>query len=100
MEFQFGQGIDCCENLFGARADSLRHLEEDAVNLDELFFEQADQFIVLLNRFQRFDEYGLAAGTGSVDYALHAAFLLDLHRDDEALAADGDELVLHGAAFG
>jgi hypothetical protein len=35
-----------------------------------------------------------------VNYALDAAFLLDLDGDDEAFAADGDEFVLHGAAFG
>ena len=36
----------------------------------------------------------------AVDDALHAALLLDLDGDDEALAADGDQFVLHGAAFG
>ena len=100
MEFQFGQGIDGCENLSGARADALRHLEEDAVNLGQFFVEQAHQFVVLLDRFEGFDEYGLAAGTGAVDHALHAALLLDFYGDDEALTADGDQFVLHGAAFG
>ena len=38
--------------------------------------------------------------TGAVDHALHAPALLGLHGNDEALAADGDEFVLHGAAFG
>ena len=33
-------------------------------------------------------------------HALHAAFLLDFDRDHKALAADGDQFVLHGAAFG
>jgi len=44
----------------------------------------------LVDGFQRFDEDGLAAGAGSVDYALDAAFLLDFDGDDEALASDGD----------
>ena len=70
------------------------------MNLAELFFEQADQFVVLLDGFQRLDEDGLAAGAGAVDHALHAAFLLDFDGDDEALAADGDQFVLHRAAFG
>ena len=35
-----------------------------------------------------------------MDYALHAAFLLDFDGDDEAFAADGDEFILHRAAFG
>ena len=35
-----------------------------------------------------------------MDHALHAAFLLDFYGDDEAFAADGDQFVLHRAAFG
>ena len=73
---------------------------EDAVDLALLVFEQADEFVVLLDGFQGFDEDGLAAGAGSVDDALDAAFLLGFHGDDEAVAADGDEFVLQGAAFG
>src|SRR5215469_17743982 len=34
-----------------------------------------------------------------MDNALHPSFLLDLDRDHETLAADGNELILHGAAF-
>ena len=62
--------------------------------------EQADEVVVLLDGFERFHEDGLSAGTGSVDDALDAALLFDFDRNDEALAADGDELVLDGAAFG
>src|ERR1035441_203455 len=70
------------------------------MDLGLFFIEQPDEFVVLLDGFERLDEYGLSAGTGAVDYALDAAFLLDFHRDDETLAADGDEFVLDGAAFG
>ena len=70
------------------------------MNLGEFFFQQADEFVVLLDGFEGLDEDGLAAGAGAVDYALHAALLLDFDGDDEAFAADGDEFVLHGAAFG
>ena len=66
----------------------------------QLLFEQANEFVVLLDGFQRLDEYGLAAGAGAVDDSLHAAFLLDLYGDDEAFAADGDQFVLDRAAFG
>ena len=81
-------------------SDLARHVKQDAMNLGQLFVEQADQFIILLDGFQRFDEYGLAAGAGAMDNALHAAFLLDLYGDDEALAADGDQFILRCAAFG
>src|SRR5208337_4377750 len=33
-------------------------------------------------------------------HALHAAFLLDFDRDHKTLAANGNEFILHGAAFG
>ena len=70
------------------------------MNFGQLFFEQADQFVVLLDGFEGLDENGLAAGAGAVHDALHAALLFDFDGDDEAFAADGDEFVLHGAAFG
>ena len=100
LEFQFGEDFDGGENFFGVRADLAGHFDEDAMNLDELFFEQADEFVVLLDGFKRLDVDGLAAGAGAVDDALHAAFLLDFDGDHETLAADGDEFVLDGAAFG
>ena len=70
------------------------------MNLDEFFFEQPDEFVVLLDGLHRLDKHGLSAGACAVDDALYAAFLLDLDWDDEALAADGDEFVLNRAAFG
>ncbi len=81
-------------------ADAAGHLEQNAMDLRLLFVEQAHQLVVLLDGLERLDEDGLAAGAGAVDDALHAALLLDFHRNHEALAADGDEFVLHGAAFG
>ncbi len=70
------------------------------MNLGELFVEQADEFVILIDGFEGFDVDGLAARAGAVDDSLYAAFLLDLDGDDEAFAADGDEFVLHGPAFG
>src|SRR5713101_2400975 len=71
-------------------ADAPSHLQQDAVNLRQFFVEQPYQFIVLFNRLQGLDEYGLAARTGSVHDALHAAFLLNLYGDDKAFPTDGD----------
>src|SRR5271167_5024078 len=69
-------------------ADAAGHFEEDAMNLGELFVEQADEFVILLDGFQGFDVDGLATGAGAVNYALDAAFLLNFDGDDEAFAAD------------
>ena len=100
LEFQFAQDFYCGEDGAGLGADSGGHFEQDAVNFGQLFFEQADEFVVLLDGFEGLDENGLAAGAGAVNDAVDAALLLDFDGDDEAFAADGDEFVLQGAAFG
>ena len=53
----------------------------------------------MLDGLERLDEDGLSAGACAVNYALDAALLLNFYRDDETFAADGDELILHRAAF-
>ena len=95
LEFEFGQDVGGGQDRVGVFSDLARHLQQDAMDLGLLFIQQADQFVVLLDGFERLDKDGLSAGTGAVNYALHAAFLLDFYRDDETLAADGDEFVLH-----
>ena len=100
LEFKFGQDLRGGQDRVRVFSDVARHLQQDAMNLGLFFIQQADQFVVLLDGFEGLDKYCLSAGTGAVDHALHAAFLLDFDRDHEALAADGDQFVLHGAAFG
>ena len=99
LQFQFGEHFGSCENRIGADADALRHLQQDAVNLGLFFVKQAHQFVVLLDGFERLDENGLPAGTGSVNHALDAAFLFDFDGNNETLATDGDQFVLDSAAF-
>src|SRR5580704_7786514 len=70
------------------------------MNFSLLFIQQAHEVVVLLNGLDGFDEDRLAARTTAMDHARNAALLLDLDRDHEALAADGDEFVLDGATFG
>ncbi len=77
-----------------------RHLDEDAVHLGLLLVEQADEFVVLLDRLERLDIYGLAAAAGAVHHTRDAALELCLHRDDEALAANRDEVFLRRALAG
>ena len=43
------------------------------MDLGLFVIEQAHEFVVLLDRFQGLDEYGLSAGAGAVNHALHAA---------------------------
>src|SRR5260221_760389 len=100
LKFEFGEGIGGDQDCIRVLADLARHLEEDAMNLGLFFIQQADEFVVLLDWFERLEQEGLSAGTCAVDDSLHAAYLLDFYPDDETLAADGDEFILHGAAFG
>ena len=77
-----------------------RHLDEDAVHFCLLFVEQADEFVILIDRLERLDIYGLAAAAGAVHHTRDAAFELCLHRNDEALAANRDEVFLCRALAG
>src|ERR1019366_4279711 len=100
LEFEFGEDVGGGQDRVGVFSDVARHLQQDAMNLGEFFIQQAHQFVVLLDGFERLDKNGLSAGTGAVHDALHAALLLDFHRNHKTLAADGDQFVLHGPAFG
>jgi len=52
------------------------------MDLGLFFIQQADQ-VVFCSMVRAAHEDGLPAGTGAVDHALHAAFLLDFHRYDK-----------------
>ncbi len=96
----FGEDGGPAENGGGELGELPGHVQEDAVNLGLFFFEEADEVVVELDGFEGLDVDGLTGGAGSVDDALDAAFPLGFDGDDEALAADGDEVVLGAAAFG
>ena len=70
------------------------------MDLREFFIEHPYQFVVLLDGFKRFDKYSLSARTGAVHHALYTPFLFHLDRNYKALAADGNQIILHRAAFG
>ena len=70
------------------------------MNLRQFLIEQPHQFVVLLDGFEWLDEDRLPARTRAVHHTLHAAFLLDFHRDYKTLAANGYEFFLHRAALG
>ncbi len=100
LQFQLSEHLDRGQDCARLLTDVAGHGEQYAMNLSQLFVEQAYQFVILLDRFQRLDEHGLAAGTCAMHHALHAAFLFNFHGDNKALAADGYQFVLHGAALG
>src|ERR1700732_2949870 len=81
-------------------ADEAGEGDEDAVDLGLFFFEQADEFVVLLDGFERLDVDRLPGRAGAVDDPGNFALLLGLDGDDEAVAADGDEVILSLAVAG
>ena len=99
LQLQLRQHVDGLQNRVGVFPDPACHLQQDAVDLGQFVIQQPHQFVVLFDRLQRLDKYGLPAGTGAVDDALHPALLLDFDRDNEAFAADRDQFILHRAAF-
>src|SRR5262249_55242213 len=99
LEFELRENLNGGEDVPGVFADFSRHLGEDAMDLGLFFIEQAHQFVVLFDSLKWFHEDGLTARTGTVDDALHAALLLHLNGDNKAFSANGDQFVLHCAAF-
>src|SRR6266853_4085325 len=100
LQLDFGHHVSGGGDGFTVLAQALGHLLQDAPDFGLLFFQQTDEIVVLLNGFQRLDKHGLAAGAGAVHHAINTLTLLGFYGDDEALTADGDQLVLDGAAFG
>ncbi len=97
--FDFGEDAGAEVDCRGVFAERTSHRNENSMNLGLLFIEQADELVVLLDGFKRFDEYGLSGRRRTVDDAGHLAFELGFDRDDESVAADGDEIFLGAAAF-
>src|SRR5262249_3583354 len=54
----------------------------------------------LFDGLERLNENSLAAGARAVNHAVDALPLLGLHRNDEALAANGNQLLLNRAILG
>ena len=84
----------------GVLAESAGHGDEDAVDLGLFFVEEADELVVLLDGFEGFHEDGLAGRRRAVNDAGNLALELGFDGNDEAVAANGDEVVLGAAAFG
>ena len=80
-------------------AQPVGHFQQDAVDFAHLLFGEPDQLVVEVDGFERLDEERVAAGAGAMDDAVELAPLSRDHGDDEALVADGDELLLQNAFF-
>ena len=99
LQFQLRQDLDRLRQGVGVLAQTAGHLQQNAMNLRLLVFQQPHQIVVLLDGLQRLDENGLPAGRCAVGHALYASALLNFYGNDEALTANGDQFFLHRAAF-
>jgi len=88
------QDASAGDERFGVGSDEAGESDKDAVDLGLLFFEQPNQFVVLLDGFKRFNVDGLSGRAGAVNHAGDLALLLGFDGDDKAVPADGDEVVL------
>ena len=70
------------------------------MDLRLLLIEQPDQLVVLLDGLKRLDKHRLARRRRAMNDAGNLPLELRLDRDDEAVAANGDQLVLRAAAVG
>ena len=104
-----GAGLKCidqCQNarafdyLVSVAADLAGERNEYAMNLSLLFFNEAHEFVVLLDGFERLNIDCLPGGTGAVDDAADAPLQLGTDGNNEAVAANGDEIFLGGAVAG
>ena len=95
-----GENARAFDESGGVAADLAGEGDEDAMDLGLLFFDEADEFVVLLDGFERLDVDGLAGGAGAVDDAGDAALEFAADGNDEAVAANGDEVFLRGAFDG
>ncbi len=86
----FGAFYEGC----GVAADLAGEGDEDAVDFCLFFFDEADELVVLLDGFERFDVDSLPGGTDPVNDTGDAALEFAADGDDEAVAADGDEVFL------
>ena len=100
------QAVDQGEHAraFHQRLGVAAHLagegDKDAVNLALLLFQQSDQFVVLLDGFQRLHINSEARRACPVHYARDAPLELCANGNHEAVAANGDDIVLRGAVRG
>src|SRR6185312_5446594 len=74
-----------------------RESDENTMDFRLLFLEEADELVVLLDGFKRFHINRLSRRAGAVNDAGDTALKLAAHGNDEALAADGDDVVLRRA---
>src|SRR3977135_4635216 len=61
LELEFGEDVGSGQNRIRVLSDLARHLEEDAMDLGLFFIQQAHEFVVLLDGFERLNEDGLSA---------------------------------------
>ncbi len=100
MRICLGKNRSAQDQRVRLRGDRSRHSHQDTVNFALLLIQQPSQLVVVLDGLHRFDKYGLAARARAVNHTSNLAFEFGFHRNDEALAAHGNQRVLGAAILG
>ena len=100
------QTVNECENAGasdetdGIAADLTSERDKDAMDFSLLLFDEANEFVVLLDGFEGLDVDRLPGRAGTVDDTGDAAFEFAANGDDESVTPDGDEVFLGCAVAG
>src|SRR2546423_9623186 len=99
LQFKFRKHLDGDSDFPSTLSNLARHLQQNAMHLSQFVFQQAYQFVVLLDRLQWLYENCLAAGTCPMHHALHASFVFSLDRNNEAFTPHCHSFPLLGSAL-
>jgi len=70
------------------RAQLVRDFAQDPEDLALFFFMEANEFVVKVDRFKRFDKQRLSAAARPMDNSVDATLLTRNHRDDEPIVSN------------
>src|SRR5262249_16620279 len=74
LKLNFCKHVDRLLQRLSMFRDASRHFEKNAMNFRVLLLQQAHEFVVLLDGFERLDEDRLSAGTGTVNDSVTRRF--------------------------
>src|SRR5947209_11471103 len=99
QQLEAAERIHRRRDLAGVLAQQIRELAQNAVHFPELFFAQADQFVIEIDGFERLHKQRVPAAAGAVNDPVRLALLARHHRHHETIVADRDEVFLQRAVL-
>src|SRR5947209_3612049 len=72
-------------------------LGQNSLNLAQLVLTQANKLVIQSNGFQRFQKQRAASAAGAMDHSVNPTLLSRYYRNNIAVLANGDEILLQGS---